>query len=152
MSFRPLPAKAGAALLRELKPLQSLSSQAQRLAKLQLLLENQLQPAARQHCQIASWRNGCLLLIVTDGHWATRLRYQQRRLLRQLQAVEAFTGLQKILFKVQPKVVTKAPQHSPYELSDSAADSIQAAAESVSDPRLRAALQRLAGHRHTSGA
>jgi hypothetical protein len=41
---------------------------------LQRLLESQLQPAAREHCHVASWREGHLLLIVTDGHWATRLR------------------------------------------------------------------------------
>jgi hypothetical protein len=151
MSFRPLPAKAGAALLRELKPLKNLSTQAQRLAQLQQVLQSQLQPAAREHCQVASWRQGCLLLIVSDAHWATRLRYQQRRLLRQLQTLETFSSLNKILFKVQPKAITKPATGTPYTLSDSAADSLQAAADTVNDPRLRAALQRLAEHRH-SGA
>ena len=103
MTFRPLPAQAPAALLREAKPLKALFGQAQRLAHLQRLVESQLQPAAREHCHVASWRDGCLLLIVTDGHWATRLRYQQRRLHRQLQALEEFATLTKILFKVQPQ-------------------------------------------------
>src|SRR5574343_853391 len=103
MSFRPLPAQAPATLLREAKPLKALFNEAQRLAHLQRLVESQLQPAAREHCHVASWRGGCLLLIVTDGHWATRLRYQQRRLQRQLQALEEFATLTKILFKVQPQ-------------------------------------------------
>ena len=93
MSFRPLPAKAPAALLREAKPLKALFNQAQRIDHLQQIVESQLQPAAREHCRVASWREGCLLLIVTDGHWATRLRYQQRRLQRQLQALETFATL-----------------------------------------------------------
>ena len=146
MTFRPLPARAPAALLREAKPLKALFNQAQRLDHLQHLLESQLQPAAREHCHVASWREGCLLLIVTDGHWATRLRYQQRRLLRQLQALEEFATLAKILFKVQPPTAERRAPGRTLFLSPSASESIQASAETVSDPRLKAALERLASH------
>jgi len=107
-------------------------------------VEGQPRPAAREHCRVASWREGCLLLIVTDGHWATRLRYQQRRLQRQLEALEEFAGLARIQFKVQPP---PPPRHTPARtqpLSSSAADSIQAAADGIRDPKLRAALERLA--------
>ncbi|TBU96624.1 DciA family protein [Phytopseudomonas dryadis] len=151
MSFRPLPAKAPAALLREAKPLKALFNQAQRLEHLQRLLESQLQPAAREHCHVASWREGCLLLVVTDGHWATRLRYQQRRLLRQLQTLEAFATLAKILFKVQPPTVERREAGHPVVLSERAAESIQATADGVRDPKLRAALERLASHRRKRG-
>ena len=87
MAFRPLTARAPGVLLREAKPLKAIFGHAQRLGHLQRLLESQLQPAAREHCHVASWREGNLLLIVTDGHWATRLRYQQKRLQRQLMGV-----------------------------------------------------------------
>ena len=146
MTFRPLPAQAPAKLLREAKPLKALFGQAQRLTNLQRLVESQLQPAAREHCHVASWNNGCLLLIVTDGHWATRLRYQQRRLHRQLQALEEFATLTKILFKVQPQVGSNRGTARSIHLSDSAAQSIQAGAEGIRDPKLRAALERLASH------
>ena len=146
MTFRPLPAQAPATLLREAKPLKALFGQAQRLTQLQRLVESQLQPAAREHCHVASWRDGCLLLIVTDGHWATRLRYQQRRLQRQLQALEEFATLTKILFKVQPQVGQNRGTDRTLYLSNSAAQSIQETAEGISDPRLRAALERLASH------
>lgn len=150
MSFRPLPAKASAALMREAKPLKALFNQAQRLDQLQRLLESQLQPAAREHCHLASWREGCLLLIVTDGHWATRLRYQQKRLLRQLQTLEEFATLTKILFKVQPPTVERRGTSHSIHLSNCAAENIQATAEGVRDPKLRAALERLANHRKPS--
>lgn len=146
MSFRPLPAQAPATLLREAKPLKALFNEAQRLAHLQRLVESQLQPAAREHCHVASWRGGCLLLIVTDGHWATRLRYQQRRLQRQLQALEEFATLAKILFKVQPQSGHSRGTGRTLRLSKAASENIQASAEGISDPRLRAALQRLASH------
>ncbi len=146
MSLRPPPARAPAALLREAKPLKALFGEARRLDRLQQLVNSQLQPAAREHCHVASWREGCLLLIVTDGHWATRLRYQQRRLQRQLQAMQDFAGLTRIIFKVQPP---DAPRHKPGpspEMSALAAESLQQTARGISDPRLKAALERLAGH------
>lgn len=146
MAFRPLPAKAPASLLRATKPLQALFDQAQRLAHLQQLLDGQLEPAAREHCRIASWREGSLLLIISDGHWATRLRYQQRRLQRQLQELPEFTGLQRILFKVQPPSGTPGGPVSRPQLSSRAAESIQAVADGIEDPQLRAALERLARH------
>jgi hypothetical protein len=148
MAYRPLPARAPAALLREAKPLKTLFSQAQRLGHLQRLLESQLQPAAREHCHVASWREGSLLLVVTDGHWATRLRYQ-KRLQRDLQALEAFASLTRILFKVQPPAGLAPLRTQAFDLSAVSADNIQATAEGISDPHLRAALERLAAHRRS---
>ncbi|WP_346841849.1 DciA family protein [Metapseudomonas otitidis] len=144
MSFRPLPARSPVALLKEEKPLRALFDQAQRIDHLQRVLEGQLQPAAREHCRVASWRDGCLLLIISDGHWATRLRYQQRRLQRQLQALEEFTNLTKIIFKVQPSRSAGRNPSQGAALSAYAAESLQSTAEGISDPRLRAALERLA--------
>jgi hypothetical protein len=106
----------------------------QRLGHLQRLLESQLQPAAREHCHVASWREGSLLLIVTDGHWATRLRYQQKRLQRQLQMFDEFASLTRILFKVQPPTVQQGAAGHTMDLSNDAAATIQATADGISDP------------------
>ena len=54
MSFRPLPAQASTQLLRQARPLQMLFAEAQRICRLQQLLESQLQPAARPYCHVAS--------------------------------------------------------------------------------------------------
>ncbi|SDS44546.1 Protein of unknown function [Pseudomonas sp. Z003-0.4C(8344-21)] len=146
MAFRPLTARAPAVLLREAKPLKAILGHAQRLGHLQRLLESQLQPAARKHCHVASWREGSLLLIVTDGHWATRLRYQQKRLQRQLQMFDEFASLTRILFKVQPPTVQRGATGHTMDLSTDAAATIQETANGISDPGLRAALERLAAH------
>jgi hypothetical protein len=146
MTFRPLPAKAPAALLRDARPLQSLFNEAQRLSRLQQLLEEQLEPVAREHCRVAVWKEGKLLLIVTDGHWATRLRYQEKRLLRLLQSQAEFSGLQRITIKVRPPESPVQASRNIPSLSPSAARSIQDSAEAISDPKLRAALERLASH------
>lgn len=146
MAFRPLTARAPSVLLREAKPLKAIFGHAQRLSHWQRLLESQLQPAAREHCHVASWREGTLLLIVTDGHWATRLRYQQKRLQRQMQAFEEFASLERILFKVQPPTVQQGAAGHTLDLSSTAAETIQATADGITDPKLRAALERLASH------
>ncbi|MFT0866991.1 DUF721 domain-containing protein [Pseudomonas sp. CAM1A] len=146
MAYKPSSAHLPSALLRKARPLRLLLNQAERLEHLQRLLESQLQPAAREHCHVASWKEGTLLLVVTDGHWATRLRYQQKRLQRQLQAMEAFANLSRILFKVQPPLVPVTRTGQGIELSSRAASNIRDSAESISDPKLRAALERLANH------
>lgn len=146
MTFRPLPARAPATLLRETKTLKTLFGEAQRIARLQQLLESQLQPAARPHCRVAALRERCLLLVVTDGQWATHLRYQQKRLLRQLRTLREFADLERILLKVQPGVAAPTSEGRTPTLSDSAADTLRAAAGGIDDPRLRAALERLASH------
>ena len=146
MAYKPSPARPPADLLRQARPLKLLLDKAQRLVHLQRLLESQLQPAARAHCHVASWREGTLLLVVTDGHWATRLRYQQKRLQRQLQALEAFTHLRRIQFKVQPPLTPARRAGHAIELSDDAAESIRQSAQGITDSRLKEALERLAGH------
>ena len=85
-------------------------------------------------------------LIVTDGHWATRLRYQQKRLQRQLMAFDEFASLTRIQFKVQPPTVQQGAVGHTMDLSANAAETIQATADGISDPGLRAALERLAAH------
>lgn len=144
MTFRPLPARTPTALLRDAKPLKALFGEAQRLARLQALLESQLQPAARPHCRVASWRDGCLLLVITDGHWATRLRYQQPRLLRQLRGLEEFANLSRILFKVQPPANPQRDTGHALRLSETASSHLRETAATVGDPVLREALLRLA--------
>ncbi|AIZ33945.1 DUF721 domain-containing protein [Pseudomonas parafulva] len=146
MAYKPPSAQPPAALLRQARPLRLLLNQAERLEHLQRLVESQLQPAAREHCHVASWRDGCLLLVVTDGHWATRLRYQHKRLLTALRGMDAFGNLQRIRFQVQPPVAApKRPIHAS-ELSPQAAQSLRETAEAIEDPKLRAALERLAAH------
>ncbi|MGE7990615.1 DUF721 domain-containing protein [Pseudomonas sp. NPDC089554] len=146
MAYKPPSAQPPSTLLRQARPLRLLLNQAERLAHLQRLLESQLQPAARAHCHLASWRDGTLLLVVTDGHWATRLRYQQKRLQRQLQDLEAFANLQRIQFKVQPPVAPPKPLSNSTALSQNAAENLRDTAEGITDPKLRAALERLASH------
>ncbi|WP_185268741.1 DUF721 domain-containing protein [Halopseudomonas xiamenensis] len=146
MSFHPLDARRPGDLLRTHSTLKGLFNQARAVERLQLLLESVLEPAAREHCRAASYRDGLLRLLVSDSQWATRIRYQQKRLIRQLQAYTEFATLTKIHCKVQPPLVKKAPPVRKMKRSNVAAESLSETAEQIRDPDLRSALERLARH------
>ncbi len=150
MSFTPLDARRPGDLLRTHSTLKGLFAGASTVKRLQALVETQLEPAAREHCRVASLRDGVLRLVVSDSHWATRLRYQQKRLIRQLQVYTEFATLTKIYCKVQPPLVKKSPPLHKMKHSIVAAQSLEETAEVVSDPALKAALERLARHHRES--
>lgn len=146
MSFHPLDARRPGDLLRTHSTLKGLFHQARTVERMQILFESVLEPAARPHCRVASYRDGLLRLVVADSQWATRIRYQQVRLIRQLQAYTEFATLTKIHSKIQPPLVKKAPPVRKIPRSKIAADNLSDTAEQISDPNLRSALERLARH------
>ncbi|MEH6564182.1 MAG: DciA family protein [Halopseudomonas sp.] len=149
MAFYPLDARRPTDLVRTNITLRNLYAQARSIERLQSLVETQLEPAAREHCKVASFADGVLRFVVSSSHWATRLRYQQKRLVRQLQAYKEFATLTKIHCKVHPPLVKKAPPVRTMRRSAVAAEHLQETAEQVTDATLRAALEKLA--RHHSG-
>ncbi len=133
-------------LLQHTPALQELLRGADQLSALQTQLEQHLQPAARAHCRVAALQEGCLMLLVTDANWATRLRYQHNRLLKELQTVPAFQTLKTIQIKVRPQDEVVVPERERLTLSNQASRTLQETAANVSNPALRAALERLARH------
>ncbi len=71
MSYRPIKAQKTTQLLQNNRSLQRLVQGAQNIDRLQQLLNQCLQPAAREHCYLAACQNTTLTLIVTNGHWAS---------------------------------------------------------------------------------
>jgi|SRR5690554_425483 len=146
MSYRPIKAQQPTSVLQNSASLQRLVTRAKAVEHLQRLLNQFLQPAAHEHCYLANYHAGILTLIVTDGQWATRLRYQQKRLLKQLQTLPEFNGVSRIQLKVRPPLQTEKLKLRTIMLSEQAGQTIQASAEATQDPRLRKALERLAKH------
>lgn len=146
MSYRPIKAQQSNSVLQSSITLQRLMARAQVTDHLQQLLNQFLQPAAREHCHIATYQAGTLSLIVTDGNWATRLRYQQKRLLKQLQGLAEFSEVVRLQFKVRPSMQAEQAPARSIHLSEQAGQAIQASADVTQDPILREALQRLALH------
>ena len=119
MAFTPLDARQPGDLIRTHSTLKGLFAKARAVERLQILL---------------------------DSHWATRMRYQQKRLIRQLQAYTEFATLTKLHCKVQPPLVKKAPPVRKMRHSQVAATSLRETAVQIEDPSLKAALERLAKH------
>ncbi len=146
MSYRPIKAQKTTRVLQSSISLQRLVARAQATDHLQHLLNQFLQPAAREHCLLANYQAGTMTLIISNGHWATRLRYQQKRLLEQLQGLAEFRGISRIQLKVRPPMQNEQPIKRSIELSEQAGQTIQDSADSTQNPALREALERLAQH------
>ncbi|MGI6407395.1 MAG: DUF721 domain-containing protein [Thiopseudomonas sp.] len=139
------PLKPATQILRGSPRLQRLLRQAESLSKLQALLYQHLAPAQREQLQLGGYDEGVLTLILADAAWATRLRYQQGRLLQQLRQHDEFSGLQHIRLKIRPASAAPPARHEERRfLSDTASQNIRRSAESIEDPELREALKRLA--------
>ena len=141
--FVPVKAQLLSGVFQRTELLNDLLQHAKRLGILQTQLDYYLEPAARPYCKVASFQEGCLLLIVTNANWATRIRYRQQRLLSQLQALPEYRGLARIALKILPQPEEPAPP-PPLVLPPHTAKLLQETAEGIQDPTLRAALERLA--------
>ena len=86
-----------------------------------------------------------------SGHVCLKDKTDRTRAIAADPMCSAYTGggvesAARILFKVQPPTVQSKAGERSIDLSISAGENIQATAEGISDPNLRAALERLAAH------
>jgi len=95
------------------------------------------------HVWASAYENGILTLLTDGPAWATRLKYQQHELIKQLNADPA-VKLSKILIKIRNQPAPRAQQKPKRRnLSASAKASIQKATATVSDPEIRQIFERL---------
>lgn len=120
----------------------------QRGRKLQQLtrrIQDLVDPVLAVHCQVVNLRAGSLIVACDSTIWATRLRYEVPSLLEDLRQYSGLNDLVDIQIRVQP-VKQRAVQQPRRQihLSNDAAHCVQQCANSISDPSLRSALERLA--------
>lgn len=102
-----------------------------------------LPESAAGHFGIADYRDGELVIIVDSGTWATRLRYQQSQLRRQL-AQRLRLDLDRLEIRVRPPAIPNAAvPHYFREISTGARRQISESARYIENPELAAALTRL---------
>jgi len=114
-------------------------------------LENQvlrrLPALLKEHCRVANYHSGQLILITTSPAWATRLRYHIPTLRDQLTAVAELQQLQEIRIRISPGAAPKPPaQAPPRRLKAQTTALISTLAATLDDPVLRCALQKLVRH------
>ncbi len=99
------------------------------------------------HSEPTHYEGGRLTVAADGPAWASRIRQQDAALLRALHADPALGALRAIKVIVRPTTspaaASVAPTPPPSRISPKAAQLVRSIAESVSDPQLRAALERL---------
>ncbi len=128
---------------------QQLLNHATQLATLAPLVQAALPAELRPHCQLANWRQNCLILTVDNPVWANRLHYQIPTLLKQLKTEPALYNLSRLEYYVKPaefttKNIRSNPAHQQHRLSSHSAELLRDSAEAINDPGLRQALLKLA--------
>lgn len=119
---------------------------AQQLSALNALLKTVLPVTVRNHCQIANYRDGCLIIQATNAAWATQLRYLIPDIQVKLQAIPQFKDVQTIRYFVAPATaITVANNPIQPQLSAQNAQLILDTAEHIPG-RLGKALGKLALH------
>jgi len=105
--------------------------------KLSKNLNNLLDPVLVDHVSLATIRDHTLVLITASAAWASRARYFSPVLLQKLQ--------NQLQPPTQSRTVTPP---APRYISDSAADCLNATAESIDNEELKAVLSRLASRKN----
>jgi hypothetical protein len=125
---------------------------ARALKKLDAELHDLIPPPLGDHCRILSIRDDTLVLAADSPVWAARLRFQASQLVKQLSDTRT-VNLRTVRVRVRPPEsryrAPPARKHLPISRKNS--HTLRQAAREVTDPRLRAALLRLASHRKGTG-
>lgn len=103
--------------------------------------------ALQQICRPKQYHDNCLTLQVNSSIWLSRIRQQQKSLIRHLRRSREFSGLGKIKLEVSPRRMAtrhKRSNHHHRKLSGSNKKLLLDSAAHLSDPELRRSLERLA--------
>ena len=103
-------------------------------------------PALQQICRPSLYQDNCLTLQVDSSIWLSRVRQQQKTLVRHLRHSPEFAGLEKIKLEVSPRQVavnSTRPNHHHRKLSGNSRKLLLSSAAHLSDPELRHSLERL---------
>lgn len=119
-------------------------------SRLSILWRQCVQPPLADHAHPSNYVRGRLEVECHGSAWASRLRHNQNELLRQLRQLPGFEDLRELRVRVvplqraasaPPAAVARAGSAS--RMPAAAAAMMQSLAETVTDPTLREALQRL---------
>ena len=134
------------------KDLQLLFAKIKELDILNQKIAGYLDPNIRKYCQVANFSGNRLTIVVANGSVATQIRFQTNDLLRQFKQDPLLQTIQDIYCKVRPAPISHtAPKvNMPFkkleDLSPETAEIVWEIAESLEDPKLKEAMQRIAKH------
>lgn len=138
------------------KELQTVISKAQAIDKLNGTVQELLDDELKPYCRVANLANGILVILVASGAVATQLRYRNRGLIKSLHKNPALSHIREIQIKVRPEnpealyerpVDKTKMRESATPLSPSTAQTLIDMAQTIDDPRLREAIEKIAKHK-----
>ncbi len=126
--------------------LTALSEHTRELQQATEALQAVLPAAMAGHWQVTTLDDERLVLSTESASWATGLRPRQAQL---LDAAAAMIGTRPKHLEIRIQAARQAPTPAakPVRLSAKSAELLDEAAAGMADPRLAAALRRIAGHR-----
>jgi hypothetical protein len=138
--------------LLEKGPASRLLSRARALGELDALVHELIPSPLNVHCRVLSVRDGILVVAADSAVWATRLRYQSSRLVKQLSKTSSVT-MHTVQVRVRASEHPTGDRITPLRqpVSERNSMALKQAARSVTDAGLKAALLRLAGRRTLPG-
>lgn len=125
--------------------LKSLRRHASFLQQTQAAVDAGLPAAARGHVRVADCNDQRLVLLVDNGAWATRLRFEQDAIRRSV-AARLKRGIPDLEIRIRPSAAeVVSGNRRPRHMSESARQLLITCADYVDNPALTRALKRLAG-------
>ena len=103
--------------------------------------------AIQKVCRPSKYHDNCLTIQVESSIWLSRIRQQQKSLIRHLRRSREFASLGKIKLQVSPRQMAtrqKSSNHHHRKLSGSNKKLLLNTAAHLSDPGLSRSLERLA--------
>jgi hypothetical protein len=127
--------------------LSQLLAHARMLAALNNQLKYLLEVPLNDHCQVLALRDQTLILAADSPVWAARLRFHTPRLVKQFSR-HLSVPLRTVKVRVCPISGASAPasRAAPKRRGTVGKQALLQAANTVSDPELKSALQKLASH------
>ncbi len=134
--------------------LQRLGRELDEASRLELAWSRVLPAPLSEQTRPCHYEHGRLTVSAPSAAWASRLRQQQSSLVERLRREPGLTGLRELVVQIAPKgesdtvaelrTLAKSTRRAPARLTPQTARLLREVAERVSDPELRAALERLA--------
>lgn len=128
--------------------LRYLASHSQKVEQLQKLVREYLEPQLYEHCRVANFRRGCMVIEVNNAAWATKLRLVQMDLCTKIRVEGKFYQLSSIKISVQPTMqntnLRKKKRKRHFQPSAKVTAAIKEQAADCTHPSLSNALEKLA--------
>ena len=117
------------------------------LNRLDQILASLLDPGLAPHCQVAAFRDRCLILLCSNAAFATRIRMISQQLIESF-ADEGVTGIDQITLRVAPVNRPQPDVPKQRNLSEAAIQALGNFAKDSGDEEIQAIFDRIKTRRN----